>query len=99
MCGGMLPSALAFGSGGEFRAPMAAAVIGGLISSTLLSLIFVPAVFVLMDEISGALWRLFSRFVGKADEKEETTVPPRSTPVGRDDVALLPPIERPQAAE
>jgi hypothetical protein len=78
---------------------MAAAVIGGLISSTLLSLIFVPAVFVLMDEISGALWRLFSRFVGKADEKEETTVPPRSTPVGRDDVALLPPIERPQAAE
>ncbi|MGE8941191.1 efflux RND transporter permease subunit [Leptospira interrogans] len=99
MCGGMLPSALAFGSGGEFRAPMAAAVIGGLISSTLLSLIFVPAVFVLMDEISGALWRLFSRFVGKADEGEETTAPPHSTPVGRDDVALLPPIERPQAAE
>ena len=99
MCGGMLPSALAFGSGGEFRAPMAAAVIGGLISSTLLSLIFVPAVFVLMDEISGALWRLFSRFVGKADEGEETTTPPHSTPVGQDDVALLPPIERPQAAE
>ena len=100
MCGGMLPSALAFGSGGEFRAPMAAAVIGGLISSTLLSLIFVPAVFVLMDEISGALWRLFSRFVGKADDgEEEPAVTQSATPVGRDDVALLPPIERPQAAE
>ena len=34
MCGGMLPSALALDSGGEFRAPMAIAVIGGLISST-----------------------------------------------------------------
>ena len=101
MCGGMLPSALAFGSGGEFRAPMAAAVIGGLISSTLLSLIFVPAVFVLMDEISGGLWRIFSRFVGKADEPEETPAASahNSAPVGRDDVALLPPVDRPQAAE
>ncbi len=47
MIGGMLPSALALDSGGEFRAPMAIAVIGGLISSTVLSLLFVPAVFAL----------------------------------------------------
>ncbi len=70
MCGGMLPSALALDSGGEFRAPMAIAVIGGLISSTLLSLVFVPAVFVLMDEIGDGIWRLFSRFVGARDEPE-----------------------------
>jgi multidrug efflux pump subunit AcrB len=63
MCGGMLPSALALDSGGEFRAPMAIAVIGGLISSTLLTLVFVPAVFVLMDEIGQAAWRFFSRFI------------------------------------
>ncbi|MBS0244089.1 MAG: efflux RND transporter permease subunit, partial [Proteobacteria bacterium] len=44
MVGGMLPSALGTGDGGEFRSPMAIAVIGGLISSTLLSLVFVPAV-------------------------------------------------------
>ena len=71
MSGGMLPSALAIGSGGEFRAPMAIAVIGGLISSTVLSLVFVPAVFALMDDISSAVWRFFSRFVGPADEPED----------------------------
>jgi hydrophobe/amphiphile efflux-1 (HAE1) family protein len=71
MVGGMLPSALAVGSGGEFRAPMAVAVIGGLISSTLLSLVFVPAVFVLMDDIGNLVWRLFGRFVGGPDEPVE----------------------------
>ncbi len=45
MVAGMVPSALAFGVGGEFRAPMAIAVIGGLILSTLLSLLFVPSLF------------------------------------------------------
>ncbi len=70
MVGGMLPSALALESGGEFRAPMAVAVIGGLISSTILSLVFVPAVFVLMDDIGGGAWRLFSRFVGATDEPD-----------------------------
>ena len=44
MAAGMLPSALAIGAGGEFRSPMAIAVIGGLVVSTLLSLVFVPAV-------------------------------------------------------
>ncbi len=68
MAGGMLPSALAMGSGGEFRAPMAIAVIGGLLLSTLLSLIFVPAVFVLMDDVGGWVWQFFGRFVGPIDE-------------------------------
>lgn len=45
MCAGMVPSALAIGTGGEFRAPMAIAVIGGLLVSTLLSLLFVPSLF------------------------------------------------------
>ena len=68
MIGGMLPSAYGVGSGGEFRSPMAIAVIGGLMSSTLLSLVFVPAVFAVMDDIAKGGWRLFSRFVGPADE-------------------------------
>ena len=71
MVGGMLPSALALDSGGEFRAPMAIAVIGGLISSTVLSLLFVPAVFALMDDVSAWIWRIFSRHIGQADEPEE----------------------------
>ncbi len=45
MAAGMVPSAMAFGVGGEFRAPMAVAVIAGLIVSTLLSLVFVPPCF------------------------------------------------------
>ena len=52
MAAGMLPAALAFGDGGEFRAPMAIAVIGGLIVSTVLSLVFVPAIYSIMDTIS-----------------------------------------------
>jgi hydrophobe/amphiphile efflux-1 (HAE1) family protein len=68
MAAGMLPSALALGAGGEFRAPMAIAVIGGLIVSTLLSLVFVPAFFILMDDLSRLFGRLFNRFVGPKDE-------------------------------
>ena len=75
MVGGMFPSALAIGSGGEFRAPMAIAVIGGLIVSTMLSLIFVPAFFVLMDDIAGFIWRLFSRFIGPTDEPGDEAPP------------------------
>jgi hydrophobe/amphiphile efflux-1 (HAE1) family protein len=70
MVGGMVPAALAVGSGGEFRSPMAVAVIGGLISSTLLSLVFVPAVFAVMDDFGSLTWRLFSRFVGAVDEPQ-----------------------------
>jgi hydrophobe/amphiphile efflux-1 (HAE1) family protein len=67
MIAGMIPSALAFGAGGEFRAPMAVAVIGGLLCSTVLSLVFVPAVFVLMDNVSRLSSRLGSRFVAKSE--------------------------------
>ena len=63
MIAGMLPSALAYGSGGEFRSPMAIAVIGGLAVSTLLSLIFVPALFLLMDDISRLFLRLTRRLI------------------------------------
>jgi len=68
MAAGMLPSALALGEGGSFRSPMAIAVIGGLITSTVLSLVFVPAVFTVMDDVSHGLGRLLGRFVGKKDE-------------------------------
>jgi multidrug efflux pump subunit AcrB len=62
MIAGMAPSALAIGEGGEFRSPMAIAVIGGLIASTLLSLLFVPAFFTIMDDIGRLCWWLFGRF-------------------------------------
>jgi multidrug efflux pump subunit AcrB len=68
MIGGMLPSAFGLGSGGEFRAPMAIAVIGGLVSSTLLSLVFVPAVFSVMDDLAATSWGFLRRFVGETHE-------------------------------
>jgi len=49
---GMLPLALALGEGAEQRAPMAHAVIGGLITSTLLTLFIVPVVYTLLDDLS-----------------------------------------------
>src|SRR5262249_5891930 len=68
MVAGMAPAALAFGDGGEFRSPMAIAVIGGLVVSTLLSLVFVPAVFTLLDDVGRLIWPAFGRLIGQADE-------------------------------
>ncbi len=51
MGAGMLPIALGIGADAESRAPMAIAVIGGLISSTVLSLVYVPAFFTVMDDL------------------------------------------------
>ena len=48
---GMLPLAFEWGAGAEFRAPMARAVIGGLITSTLLTLVAVPVVYTFLDDL------------------------------------------------
>ncbi|SHF35785.1 hydrophobe/amphiphile efflux-1 (HAE1) family protein [Loktanella atrilutea] len=61
MAAGMLPSALAFGAGGEFRSPMAVAVIGGLLLSTLLSLIFIPSLFSVIEGGRARITRLLMR--------------------------------------
>jgi hydrophobe/amphiphile efflux-1 (HAE1) family protein len=50
MGAGMLPIAMGFGSDASFRAPMAVAVIGGLMTSTLLSLVVIPAAYTVIDD-------------------------------------------------
>jgi HAE1 family hydrophobic/amphiphilic exporter-1 len=55
MAAGMLPTALSLGKGSEFRQPMAIAVIGGLITSTILSLVMVPVVYEVIDDIEAWL--------------------------------------------
>ena len=47
---GMLPIALGFGAGAELRAPMAVAIIGGLITSTVLSLVVIPVAYTIVDD-------------------------------------------------
>ena len=53
---GMLPVALALSEGGETRAPMAMAVIGGIVTSTLLTLVVVPVVYALFDQAANSAW-------------------------------------------
>ena len=50
---------------------MAVAVIGGLIVSTVLSLVFVPAFYVVMDDLSRLTGWVFGRFVGKAEDESQ----------------------------
>jgi HAE1 family hydrophobic/amphiphilic exporter-1 len=54
---GMLPLALGLGAGAEMRAPMGRAVIGGLITSTLLTLLVVPVVYTILDDLGSWLQR------------------------------------------
>jgi multidrug efflux pump len=66
-----VPPALALGPGAETRGPMAVAIIGGLIISTTLSLLVVPAFFVVADDLKTKLGSLFSR--RHEEESEEAT--------------------------
>jgi multidrug efflux pump subunit AcrB len=83
MAAGMVPSAIALGAGGEFRSPMALAVIGGLIFSTILSLVFVPAMFMLMDDVGRLSWAVGRRVLSSSDAAEARSrgkTPPAQTP-------------------
>jgi len=63
MAAGMLPTALALEKGSEFRQPMSVAVIGGLITSTLLSLVLVPVVYEFIDDFEQWLRPKLGRLV------------------------------------
>jgi HAE1 family hydrophobic/amphiphilic exporter-1 len=66
---GMLPLAFAIGAGAEMRAPMARAVIGGLITSTLRTLIVVPVVYTYLDGLrpeAVSAWFRRGRFTPKS---------------------------------
>ncbi len=70
---GMLPLAFEIGAGSEIRAPMARAVIGGLITSTLLTLLAVPVVYSLLDQLTERLFgqRKATQREAGPDPKEE----------------------------
>ncbi|MFZ5968984.1 MAG: efflux RND transporter permease subunit [Bacillota bacterium] len=59
---GLLPLALGIGDGAEAQAPMATVVIGGLTLSTLLTLVFIPVIYTLFDDLAGLIKRkIFKR--------------------------------------
>jgi multidrug efflux pump subunit AcrB len=65
MVAGMLPVALGIGEDTAFRKPMAVAVIGGVITSTALTLLVVPAWFTLMDRLEGFAGPRFARILSR----------------------------------
>ena len=67
MAAGMLPTALALEKGAEFRQPMAVAVIGGLITSTILSLVLVPVVYEIVDDFERWLAPKLGRLITPRD--------------------------------
>jgi hypothetical protein len=80
---GMLPLAFAIGAGAEMRAPMARAVIGGLITSTLLTLIVVPVVYTYLDDLRPAAvrgWFKWPRRRAEAGDREARPVAPAPQP-------------------
>ena len=55
---GMVPVAVGMGAGAETRAPMGTAIVGGMITSTVLTLVVIPVVYSVMDDLAGWLRRL-----------------------------------------
>ncbi|PRQ07087.1 efflux RND transporter permease subunit [Enhygromyxa salina] len=76
---GMLPIALALSEGGETRAPMAVCVIGGMITSTLLTLVVIPSVYLISERMVARLsgvWGLFGS--GEPGQPEQADAPASS---------------------
>jgi len=102
MAAGMLPTALGLGQGSEFRQPMAVAVIGGLISSTALSLVLVPVVYEFVDDFELWIKPLLSRFVTPRRPGDDAPIDETPEPRGGPEAGLEPaakpavkPVRRP----
>ncbi|MCB2044376.1 MAG: efflux RND transporter permease subunit, partial [Rhodoferax sp.] len=75
MGAGMMPIALGLGvADASFRSPMAIAVIGGLITSTVLSLLVVPAVFTYIDDVGNG-WRRLLHWLQRRPGRHDDTPP------------------------
>jgi HAE1 family hydrophobic/amphiphilic exporter-1 len=88
MSAGMVPTALGLGEGAGFRTPMAIAVIGGLISSTVLSLMLVPVMYSLIAGMERKLNPFFAKLTTRRTSEDDTlmhkanntTPPPEPAP-------------------
>ncbi|MFN3648237.1 MAG: efflux RND transporter permease subunit [Armatimonadota bacterium] len=78
---GMLPIALAVGRGNEARAPLATAVIGGLIMSTILSLIIIPCIYSVFDDVQAWVARLLKKGRRSALVEQALAEPAPAAPI------------------
>jgi HAE1 family hydrophobic/amphiphilic exporter-1 len=75
MIAGMLPTALAISEGSESRQPMAVAVIGGMLTSTLLSLILVPVIYEIIDRFEVRILPRLSRLTTPRQPGDDDPLP------------------------
>jgi multidrug efflux pump subunit AcrB len=75
MVAGMLPTAISISGDNSWRAPMGITVIGGLIFSTILTLLLVPSYFSLAISVEARIGRLFHRFIGEDAHRGGDAVP------------------------
>jgi HAE1 family hydrophobic/amphiphilic exporter-1 len=75
MIAGMMPIAAGLGADSDFRSPMAIAVVGGLVTSTLLSLIVIPSTFTVMDSLQNWIVPILKRLL-TADGGHSLVLPP-----------------------
>lgn len=97
----LLPLLLGTGAGAESRAPLAAVVIGGNISSTMLTLIIVPVIYTFLDGMGGMTTRFIHWVWGSKKEEEQPvqpepeSAPPRPAPQPGTAISLNPPSPEP----
>jgi HAE1 family hydrophobic/amphiphilic exporter-1 len=77
---GMIPVALGLGEGADFRAPLGRAVIGGVITSTLLTLIVIPTFYEILDDWREKLMHSFARRRGAESGAESESGPALGVP-------------------
>jgi HAE1 family hydrophobic/amphiphilic exporter-1 len=75
MIAGMAPTALGLGEGAAFRQPMSIAVIGGLVSSTILSLVLVPSAYEIIDDLELWLKQRLRRLVTAKSPGDDDPIP------------------------
>lgn len=78
---GMVPTALALHEGGEMMQPLAVVIIGGLIVSTLVTLVLIPVIYIIFDDLEKRSAKLIHKFTGKIsgkyDQFKEEKVKPK----------------------
>lgn len=94
----LLPLLLGAGAGSEGRAPLAAVVIGGSISSTLLTLILVPVVYNFFDWGGGLFSRFVKKVLGTDQEEERVLVDPEETDTEKQPASPRQPSAQPGSA-